>query len=253
MEFKNKFNNRVCDNTQNINNRIVPVVYTGMENKCATVYFNDYFYFEPIYSLITDLDSIRQVGSYSKLTLYFSSGGGLADCLFTLSDYFNQIDDIEIDLVVSGMVASAGFYILLMIDNPNINIIFNDISSGIIHLSDTFLSSRGMLSKDDGRYNWDKFRQKESEKLNNYFKINYINKLKLSKEDRKRLNQGQDLHLDKKELEDIVYSFQERRYFESEEFLKNYADLKFNMNELQDNIEELKDKYKKITGKELTD
>lgn len=255
MDFKKQqLKTKICGDTlQPIKNRITPIVYTGMENQSTTIYFDDGFEFETIYNLISDIDSIRQIGGYSKINLYFSSNGGNADCLFVLSDYLNQIDDIEIDFIVTGMVASAGFYILLMVNSSNINIIFNDGCFGVLHLGDTWLSSRGRLSNDSGRYDWNKFKEKDINNLNSYFRINYINKLKLSKEDRKRLNQGQDLHLEKKELEDIVYSFQERRYFESEEFLKNYADLKFSVEELQNNIKELKDKYKTITGKELTD
>lgn len=254
MDFKKQqLKTKICGDTlQPIKNRITPIVYTGMENQSTTIYFDDGFEFETIYNLISDIDSIRQIGGYSKINLYFSSNGGNVDCLFVLSDYLNQIDDIEIDFIVTGMVASAGFYILLMINNSNINIIFNDGCFGVLHLGDTWLSSRGRLSNDSGRYDWNKFKEKDINNLNNYFKTTYINKLKLSKEDRKRLNQGQDLHLDRNELSEVVYSFQEKRYYENGYFLNEYNDIKNQISELENLLNNIKDKYKTITGKDLT-
>lgn len=250
---RQQIKNKLCgDLFQPLKNRIVPVAYTGMENQCTTIYFSDSFEFESIYNLMTDIDSVRQIGGYSKITLYFSSNGGDADCLFALADYLNQISDIEIDFVVTGMVASAGFYILLMIDNPNINIIFSDRCSGLIHLGDTYLSSRGSLSKESERYNWDKFLERDINELNKYFKENFINKLKLRKEDRKRLNQGQDLHLLKEELENVVYSFHERKYYESEDFLNDYSQLENKIKEFEEILDNMKQEYKKNTGKDFT-
>ena len=255
MDFKKQqIKNNLCgDLPQAFKNRITPIVYTGMENQCTTIYFNNDFEFESIYNLMTDIDSIRQIGGYNRINLYFTSMGGDSECLFALADYFNQISDIEIDLIVNGGVASAGFYILLMINNPNVHIIFTQGSYGVIHLGDTLLSSRGSLSKESERYNWNKFREKDIQELNKYFKEEYINKLKLRKEDRKRLNQGQDLHLFKDELEDVVYSFQERAYYESEEFMNDYREAKERVQELNHILETMKENYKKNTGKELTD
>lgn len=255
MNFqKQQLKNKLCGETlQPIKNRITPIIYTGMEEQSTTIYFNDSFDFEPIYNLMTDIDGVRQIGGYSHLNLYFSSNGGDADCLFALADYLNLIDDIKIDFVVTGMVASAGFYILLMIDNPNINIIFNTRCSGLIHLGDIYISSRGALSKESERYDWNKFVQKDIKELNKYFKENFINKLKLSKEDRKRLNQGQDLHLLKEELENVVYSFQEKRYYESEVFLNEYSHVKSQIDELNSLLDNMRQNYKKNIGKDLTD
>ena len=247
-----QYGNKVCsENILAPKDRVTPVVYTGMEEQYTTIYFNDYFDYDPIYSLMTDIDSVRQIGGYSKINLYFSSLGGNADCLFTLADFLNQINDIEIDLIVSGMVASAGFYLLLMIENSNVNIIFSSGSRGIIHLGDTLLSSRGSLSKESERYNFDKFREKDIQELNKYFKENYINKLKIRKEDRRRLNQGQDLHLLKDELEIIVNDFHGKRYYESDEFLNTYFEIKSRIEQGEGILKSMEEEYKKCLGKSL--
>ncbi len=115
------------------------------------------------------------------------------------------------------------------------------------------MSLRGSLSKESDRYDWNKFVEKDLKRLNKYFKETYLNKLNLTKEDRKRLNQGQDVYLSKDDLEEIVYSFHEKRYYESENFVSTYNQLKEKRKSIDDLIDNMKKEYKKCVGKDLTD
>ena len=234
-------------------NSYEPIVYGGMHNQSTVVMFNDCFDYETINKLINDIESIRQIGGYSNIDLYFSSLGGIAETLFVLADYLNNIEDIHINFIVNGMVASCGFYILLLIENENIDLIFNSHCSGLIHLGDTYISARGQLAMEESRYNWEKFQAEDLKKLNDYFKKELIPKLNLSKKDIKQLEQGRDIMFHGDELEKIITDFRDKRYYQSENIVEDYVILLHKANELNESLEKMKEKYKKYNDKDISE
>lgn len=236
---------RLCENEYIDENKSSPVVYTGMQNQKTVIIFNDCFNNKTITNLINDIESIRQIGGYEIIDLYFSSSGGETDTLFILADYLNGIQDIKINFRVNGMVLSCGFYILLLINNNNINLKFSKHCSGLIHLGDTWLLARSQLTTEKGRYNFEKFRAEDLKKLNEYLKNEIIPNLNLSKEDIKKLNEGGDVIFHGEELEEIVTRYHERKYFQSDEAMSDYILLKEEATELLCLIDNFKEKFKK--------
>lgn len=229
-----------------------PIVYTNMENQKSVLVFDDEFCKEAITKLINDIESIRQIGGYSEIDLYFSSVGGYADYLFILSDYLNNVEDIHINFIANGIMSSCGFYILLLIDNSNIDILFNQTAYGLIHLADIFISSRGQLSKDSSRYNFDKFTNDNLKVLNEFLKKE-LDKLDISKQDREKLEQGQDVYLFRDELEKVIIQYHQTKYYESEGFISGMIEMKNNIEMLQDKYKEIKKQYKSCMKKDLED
>ena len=245
---------RMCNDIEPIIGKVSsyePIVYGGMCNQSTVVMFNDCFEHDTINKLINDIESIRQIGGYSSIDIYFTSMGGVADTLFVLSDYLNNIDDIHINFIVNGMVASCGFYILLLIDNENIDLIFNSCCSGLIHLGDVYISARGQLVAEEGRYNIDKFYAEDLKRLNDYLKNELIHKLNLSKKDIKQLEQGKDVMFHKDELEKIVMDFRNRRYYQSEKAIEDYAGLLHKAHELNESLEKMQENYKKYNDRDI--
>lgn len=223
-----------------------PVVYAGLVNQKSVIYFNDYFEKKPITELINNIELVRQVGGYSVIDLYFTSNGGFIDSLFVLSDYLNNLEGITINFIVNGMVASCGFNILVLIENPNINIVFNKFCSGLIHFADIMLSSRAQQSSESNRYIIEKFAKAELDRLNEWFKDEILPYLGLSKTDLKKLEEGKDVLLNAEELEDAVANYKEYKYVTSEEFEVNLAVIDSEIKELQNakkDMLRLKKKY----------
>lgn len=221
-----------------------PVVMSNCDGEKTIIWWNEEFTVPTIYKLIQSIEVVRQ-SEYKELKIYFSSIGGDMVALRTIVDYLNELKNIKITIFVNGIVASAGFYILLMIDNRNINIQFDKYqSSGLIHLADSTQSGRGVLSNDSGRYNLDKFYQKHLEELNNNLTRDYLDKLDLTDEDRDKLQQGYDVILNYNELSRIVIKFREDRYRESEECEEEVIDL------IQV-CQQAKERFKYLKGKSM--
>lgn len=236
---------KLCEDEYINEHKTAPIVYTGMQNQKTVIIFNDYFNNKTITNLINDIESIRQIGGYEIIDLYFSSLGGETDTLFILADYLNGIQGIKINFRVNGMVASCGFDILLLINNNNINLTFNQHCSGLIHLGDTWLSARSQLTTEEGRYNLEKFRAEDLKKLNEYFKNEIISNLNLSKKDIKKLNEGGDVILHAKELKEIVTKYHECKYFNSEESISDYVSIQEDISELLSLAIDFKEKFKR--------
>lgn len=208
----------------------------------TTIWFNSDFTDENIYKLIQDIEKVKQA-EYRKLTLYFESNGGSITSLRVLANYLNnKIGDLKIEINVIGLVASAGFYILVMVDNKNINIKFDETSCGLIHLSNSQISCRSLLSQDNERYDAEQFFIKSIPTLNEWLTENYLDKLNLKEEDKAMLQQGKDVMLDAKELERVVTEFHEDRYLESEDCQEEVINL-------IDAYEEIKARIKYLVNK----
>ena len=222
---------------------VQPIIMDGSATE-TMVWFTSDFTEYSIYKLIQDIEQIKQ-GDYKKMKLYFSSNGGCIFSLRVLADYLNkQIGDLEIDLYVTGLVASAGFYILLMIENSNIKIMFDNLSMGLIHLSDSLVSQRSMLSREDARYSAEQHFIKSTTTVNNWLTTEYLDKLDLREKDREMLQQGKDVMLEQKELERVVNKFREERFLESDECQEEIGDLMVLYTEINERI-------KFLTGKTI--
>lgn len=230
---------------------VTPIVYSGVQNEKSIIYFNDYFEKKPIFELINNIESIRQIAGYNEIDLYFTSDGGFADSLFVLADYLNNIQNIRINFIVTGMAASCGFYILVLIDNPNVNIVFNDFCTGLIHFADSAISDRSQRSNEDERYEFSKFFKHELDRLNEWMKTEILPYLGLSKEDMKKLEEGKDVYLTRDELEEVVTNYKEYKYVTSEEFEIAYEMIDAEIEKLKESkrsMTKLKNKYKKVIG-----
>lgn len=250
MRFRNKLH-KEFEQLPIVDSGLEPVVYTGMQKQTTVIVFNDYFEYITITKLINKIESIRQTGGYTNIDIYFSSLGGDADYLFVLSNFLNNLKDIHINFIVTGMVASAGFYILLLIENPNIDIIFNKRCSGSIHLGDTLISYRGQLSSESSRYKNEKFHAKSLEKLNEYFKNELIPKLNLSKKDIEQINEGNDVMFHSDELEKIISEYHEKRYFNSNEAVDEYTLIKQKIYHHKKVLSKMRDGFKKYANLDI--
>lgn len=238
-------------NQQDLDMGTAPVVYTGMENQKTILVFDDIFETKSITRLINDIESVRQIGGYSVIDLYFTSDGGSADSMFMLSDYLNNLEDIHINLIVTGMVASAGFYILLLINNPCVNIEFNKCCSGLIHLGDTYVSCRGQLASENSRYNYDKFVSDHLDKLNDFFKKEILPKLNLSKKDLKHINEGKDLMLCADELEKMINEYHDKIFFESDEAVEQYIMLNEKIEQYAIALDKMREGFSKYADRDI--
>lgn len=248
-------NKKTCfDYMQVEKDNLKPVILNDLHDEKTVITFNDYFDHAPIVELINNIEAIRQTGGYSDIDLYFTSDGGDIDYLFMLADYLNNIDDIQINIIVNGMVASAGFYILLMIDNTkNIKILFNKFCRCLIHLGDTYISARSQLSQEDCRYNFDKFHANDINNINKFFKEEIFPKLNLSKKDIKHLNEGRDLILDSDEFEEIVTNYRNKQYYNSEDSIGDYLVLLQQKIEIDNLLEQMDSNFDKYSDKETLD
>lgn len=251
--IKNIKKNNLCFMSDFSNVDIEPSVMDNPNSKETTIWFNGYYSYENIYKLMTQIDSVVQSGGYEKINLYYSSDGGEADSLFALSNYLNNINNIDISIRIVGMVASCGFYLLTLLDNPNISLEFTQSSSGLIHLGDILISARGLLSKESSRYCQEKFLQQGIDDLNKYLKEEILDNLELSDIDRDKLNQGNDVMLQSDELEKIIISFHEKRYYKSDSFIEDIISVKHDIEELQQAYKSLGDQYKYFTGCNVKD
>lgn len=228
-----------------------PIVLTGMMGQKTVMYFDDEFDKEPITRLINDIEMARQVGGYSVIDLYFSSLGGNADTLFVLGDYLNNIEDIDINFIVNGMVASCGFLILLLIDNEKIHISCNQFSSGLIHLADIYLSTRDQRSSEEDRYRFSKFLKSEVEKLNKWILNDVVPLLPLSDKDKQKISEGEDVMFSGDELDSLIRKYQYNRFMRTERFLEEYVSIGDEIKALQSVRKKMKKDYKDIMNKDI--
>lgn len=217
-----------------------------------TFWFDGLFEKNSIEELIQGINMSIAIGN-KELTVYFSSDGGYMYCLTVLSDFFNNLpSDIYIDFVVSGGVCSCGFYILLMINNPNINIIFDKMSAwGMIHLADSWNSQRGILGKENYKHNDSKFEKHNLDRLNKILKEDYLDQLDLSDEDREQIENGHDVYFDCEELERLVTDFHNKRYYTSDLFIEDYVKAKQEVQDKNSLLKQIESEYKFYTGKDI--
>lgn len=193
-----------------------PVIYTGFENGHNTYMFLDEFNTITIPKLILDIESIRQSGSYNTLDLYFQSCGGDIDMLMDLANYLNSIDGLSINLIVNGRVASAGFFILLLINNPNIEITIGATASAMIHLGGTYVSTYGLRRKEHQHHNVDSFMKKHLDYMNEEIILPMCKKIGLSDEDILQIDNGGEVWLNADELINALDTYNNNVYLETE-------------------------------------
>lgn len=227
---------------------IGPVVATGCRNQNSVIYFTGSFQPSDIRHLMNDIEIVRQTFGYSSVDVYFASNGGFIKDLFVLADYLNGIEDIKVNIIISGMIASCGFYLLPLIDNSNIEIYYNDHAQGMIHLADNMLSQRDQLGDNPTP---SKFYKKELEDLNKWLIENVVDHLGLTEDEVNRVKGGEDVYLNCERLELAVKTYNDWRYATSGELVDDYRKISLKIAELQKTKQQLKKQYKLLTGKDL--
>lgn len=231
---------------------IQPVIFSGIEPTKGVFYFDDDFEEDNIMRLICNIEQFRQAG-YLGLDLYFKSDGGDITYLFTLADYINNLpDDFDLNIIVNGMVASAGFYILLMVDNANITIMKS--AQGMIHMAGTYISSYALYNESKPiSHDCQTFYMESIKKLNEFIVESYLSKIKISDIDLKHIKEGNDLFFTSEELEEIIYEYKDTTFIKSPDFDSYIGDLESKLSMLQNSLNESLNKYKDVTGNDYYD
>lgn len=220
-------------------NESLPVILNGLENEKTVLWYEDGFDKESIYKLINEIELARQVKGYSEIDLYFCSNGGYVYALDILVDYLNHLEEIKINLIVSGMVASCGFFLVFLVDNENIEVTFGKSAQGMVHLPDILLSNRDQKSKDDYRFNETKLNKEYVDRLSQDLHDNVLVYLGINKETIDRIMHGDDVYFDRDELSGMYEAFIYHRYLMSQD-CEDYID------ELEKSIESLKESVKNL-------
>lgn len=109
-----------------------------------------YIEFSDVMDSLTVADLINRIEDKTDsgyIRLYFSSNGGTASSLMMLYDYFKNTDKM-FQINVTGVAASAGLFILLMIkDFKNVSIYWDITSAGMAHMVDIDYSHRDLSNK----------------------------------------------------------------------------------------------------------
>lgn len=229
--------------------KLEPICYTGLQEEKGVMIFNDEFTTESITELIYNIENVRQSGSYKCLDLYFSSQGGELHSMYRLVDYINNLEGLDINLIVDGEIASAGFYTVFLLEN--VNVIFNEACYGMIHLGDTYVSVRGQLDNTAPKYSWDKFHKTHMKNINNKFK-EFILDLDLTEKEKKHILQGKDLFLYKEKLEKVYEVYRNKKFYESDEAIETYIALKEQQSNIKKTLKEMEEHFKKYSKIDVT-
>ncbi len=223
-----------------------PVVYENLRNQKAVIYFEDDFEPDAIRHLINDIERVRQIRGYSQIDLYFNSRGGYAKELGSIVRYLNKIDDIRINFIANGPCCSCGFYILLLLENPNIAIsILND-AYAMIHLSTIQLDGRNLLGNDLTPSN---FHKKSLEKSNEEW-LEMLSHCKLTREEMDIVKSGEDLYVDSDRLYDIIKNYDFWRKCDTGELDASVEHINQQIEELRKRKMNIKKGYKEYFGKD---
>jgi ATP-dependent protease ClpP protease subunit len=226
--------------------RVEPVIYSGIEPTKGVFYFDDAFTKESIIGLINDIEQFRQ-GGYTGLDLYFQSNGGDVDYLFTLADYINTLPEgFDLTILPNGMCASAGFYIMLMVERANI--VFLKPAYGMIHLASCYINSYALYNNDKTTHDYSKFRLDNIKELNDFIKEEYIKNLDVAEDDLKQILEGKELYFSNEEFEKVVISYANKKYFKSDGFKAHIEQLESQADNIDLAIISALDAYEKEIG-----
>ena len=224
--------------------------YSGLQDEKCVLVFDNEFRSESIARLIYDIENFRQNPSYNRMDLYFSSNGGCLQSMYRMVDYLNNIENFEINIIVDGEVASAGFYMIFLLENENVGVVFTETSYGMIHLGDTYVSARGQLDKRPSKFSFEKFKKEDIELLNKKF-VDLIDELSLSKEEKNHIMNGQDFFLSKDRLEKVYEDYQDKKYFEDEATINSYIELNTQYKQIKLAKELMEDGFKKYLNLDI--
>lgn len=230
---------------KSIKDHVSPVIAPGWKNQSTVIYFNGGFDTDSIRNLINDIELVRQTPGYSSIDLYFTSNGGYNRDLNVIIDYLNNIEDIKINFIATGWVASCGFYILAMINNDNIKIEVQDSAMGLIHLADISVSSRDLLGDDQTTGN---YLIRHIEETNKDLK-NIITHMGFPQIAVDRILSGQDLHLTAGEIRAALKYYFDWRYYNSDTFDRKMEYIDEKIAYWNDVKKKYKKAYKDFTGK----
>lgn len=231
---------------RSVKDHVSPVIAAGWKNQSTVIYFNGGFDTESIRHLINDIELVRQTPGYSSIDLYFTSNGGYNRDLNVIVDYLNNIEDIKINFIATGWVASCGFYILAMIDNENVKIQVQDSAMGVIHLADISISSRDLLGDDQTTGN---YLIRHIEETNKEL-TEIVTHMGFPQAAVDRILSGQDLHLTAGEIRAALNYYFDWRFYNSREFDQKIDYIEEKIQHWTNMKRKWKKAYRDFTGKQ---
>lgn len=90
--------------------------------------------YDSVCDLINDLEKFKADNCEGVIIILNTLGGStLAGQM--LIDYFNELDDLVVDILVGDFCHSAGFKFIVAVDNPSVNVVINRSTVSTVHLS----------------------------------------------------------------------------------------------------------------------
>lgn len=208
--------------------------------------FNSY----NIHKLIYDIETIRQSGKHTVMDLYFSSHGGYYTDMQHLITYIERLQGLHINIIVTGYVCSAGYWILPLLNlNEHVTITFTEAAEGMIHLADVKLSVRDTYTKD---HNFTNFAHDRLAKTNAKL-LEVAQHIGLSEEQVTMIKEGKDVWLDRDELKDTLNEYYNYWFVTSGKALNDYNGVAKQIEELQRKKDLYARVYKHQTSKDIED
>lgn len=190
---------------------------------------------ETVQELIDEMDLVLTSDlQIDGVVLHFSSNGGALCALNILVDYLNTYS-LPLEVKVCDAVMSAGFLFLLDLED-HISITYDNTCFGMVHLSDSVLSSRETRNREYYSSETKFLQEKCIPRIDDEAMDKYI-RCGLPKEYLENIEHGKDIYIDKEDLEKYVDNYKNSRA--KDRCLKRIEELKDEIKELELAVEEL--------------
>lgn len=90
--------------------------------------------YDSVCDLINDLEKLK-ADECEGVVMVFNTIGGSTIAGQMLTEYFNTLDDLIVDILVGDFCHSAGFKFIVSVDNPSVNVIVDKSTVSTVHLS----------------------------------------------------------------------------------------------------------------------
>lgn len=218
--------------------------------KIPLLHFNDRFNSHSIQNIIRGIENIRVNGTHKKVTIYFRSPGGILNDMWTLIDYIERLEGLDVTFIVDGYICSAGFWSILLVSTlPHVDIKLGYGAAAMIHLADVSLSVRDEYSDNP---NHTKFVKERITRVNNDF-MHVVYNMGLTEEQIKAIRSGQDVYLHRDQLVDTLREYYDWWDIDSGTLVNNYQDVLHRIEHLKEKKKMYETTYLRSTGKKITD
>lgn len=214
------------------------------------LHFDDEFYSYSIQGLISSIENIRVNKTHTKVTIYFRSPGGVVNDMWTLIDYVERLEGLDLVFIVNGYICSAGFWSILLLSTlPHVDIKLGYSAAAMIHLSDIRLSVRDGYTDDLNQTNF----MRERITKHNTDLLRIIQHIGLSTEQMEKVRSGQDLWLHRDQLSNILRDYYEWWFVDSETIVDRYRDVLHRLEDLKNKKKLYESTYLRVAGKKIMD